>query len=379
MDVTTIPYGAYGEHTRATVRAAYTGEVIEAGTGWYVLGQRLYHPVLRRFIGPDTHSPFDEGGINRYAYCGGDPINHVDPTGTRFWKWFGVALGVVGAVIATVATAGIAAAGIAAGITPMLVATTVANVISIAADVASIAATLANKPQLASILGYIGLGFGVAGMAGSIGSGVSKVAQLGQRATGKIRQGLGRLAYRADAVWQSGVSSAMSRTAGARGVASGIARGGAPLRQGMRTGVASAAPPSALVPRGSASASGDAVRAAAPMEGQGLLAGARDKVTSFYRRFVRESDIEDYGLGRSQFVGELALTGGTVAVEAGVRGSPSSMLPPPPPSIRPESAGAWRPDDMPPYFGREAWRDDTMYAYMASVLNVHVGEAYTLP
>lgn len=34
-----------------------------------------------RFHSPDILSPFGAGGIHAYAYCAGDPINHVDPTG----------------------------------------------------------------------------------------------------------------------------------------------------------------------------------------------------------------------------------------------------------------------------------------------------------
>jgi len=34
-----------------------------------------------KFISADVKSPFDQGGINAYAYCGGDPVNRVDPTG----------------------------------------------------------------------------------------------------------------------------------------------------------------------------------------------------------------------------------------------------------------------------------------------------------
>uniref|UniRef100_UPI00214B5855 RHS repeat-associated core domain-containing protein n=1 Tax=Pseudomonas sp. UMAB-08 TaxID=1365375 RepID=UPI00214B5855 len=59
------------------------GEPPDPVTGHYLLGNgyRAFNPVLMRFNSPDSLSPFGEGGLNGYAYCGGDPVNYRDPTG----------------------------------------------------------------------------------------------------------------------------------------------------------------------------------------------------------------------------------------------------------------------------------------------------------
>ncbi len=82
-------YDAYGNRAGAIAhaRAAYIGEAPEAATGHYLLGERLYDPTLRRFHNADSLSPFDEGGVNRYAYCSGDPINRTDLSGNAWRGW----------------------------------------------------------------------------------------------------------------------------------------------------------------------------------------------------------------------------------------------------------------------------------------------------
>ena len=81
-----LAYTAYGHHPAESALShllAFNGECPDSITGHYLLGQgkRAYNPVLMRFNSPDDLSPFGEGGINSYAYCGNDPINFHDSTG----------------------------------------------------------------------------------------------------------------------------------------------------------------------------------------------------------------------------------------------------------------------------------------------------------
>jgi RHS repeat-associated protein len=54
------------------------------GTGLYKMGARYYDPTTGRWTQQDPiANPLDPGQWNRYTYVGGDPINFVDPMGTR--------------------------------------------------------------------------------------------------------------------------------------------------------------------------------------------------------------------------------------------------------------------------------------------------------
>lgn len=79
-------WSPYGSGTFNGRLLGFNGERIDPLTGMYHLGNgyRAYNPALMRFNCPDSLSPFAEGGINPYAYCSGDPINHTDPSG-KFW------------------------------------------------------------------------------------------------------------------------------------------------------------------------------------------------------------------------------------------------------------------------------------------------------
>ncbi|KPY31286.1 RHS repeat-associated core domain-containing protein [Pseudomonas syringae] len=76
------PYGHRHPSGPASL-PGFTGQRVDPVTGHYLLGNgyRAFNPVLMRFNSPDSLSPFGEGGVNAYGYCGGDPVNRVDPTG----------------------------------------------------------------------------------------------------------------------------------------------------------------------------------------------------------------------------------------------------------------------------------------------------------
>ncbi|EJN18595.1 RHS repeat-associated core domain protein-containing protein [Pseudomonas sp. GM78] len=81
-----IGYSPYGHHPATCWLLnllGFNGERPDPLTGHYLLGNgyRAFNPVLLRFNSPDNLSPFAEGGLNPYAYCQGDPVNQMDPTG----------------------------------------------------------------------------------------------------------------------------------------------------------------------------------------------------------------------------------------------------------------------------------------------------------
>lgn len=77
------PYGQDNNHASQNPVLGFNGERYDLVARAYALGQgyRSYSTTLMRFQAPDTLSPFEQGGLNAYAFCEGDPINYRDPTG----------------------------------------------------------------------------------------------------------------------------------------------------------------------------------------------------------------------------------------------------------------------------------------------------------
>ncbi len=78
----------YDEYGRTQVsnnswqaRFAYTGQRYFGGFGLYHYKSRMYDPKAGRFLQPDPIGY--GGGMNMYAYVGGDPVNFTDPMGLQ--------------------------------------------------------------------------------------------------------------------------------------------------------------------------------------------------------------------------------------------------------------------------------------------------------
>ncbi|BET96288.1 RHS repeat domain-containing protein [Xenorhabdus taiwanensis] len=181
------PYGQQAAEERNPDIPAYNGERIDPVMGTYHLGNgyRAYNPVLMRFNAPDSLSPFGAGGLNAYAYCLGDPINRIDPTGhLSQGNLFGIIGGVIGLVVGlamAIPTGGASLAGDAA-----IIAGLVADVTGIAS-----AATEDSNPRASATLGWISLGFGALSLgAGAIGGIVTGMRKVGGQLIESFSHGL---------------------------------------------------------------------------------------------------------------------------------------------------------------------------------------------
>ena len=101
--VVTYTYDAWGNPLTTTGSMAatlgeqnplrYRGYVYDTETGLYYLQSRYYNPGWGRFINADGYASTGQGiiGNNMFAYCGNNPVKHLDPQGT-FFKEIGVFL-----------------------------------------------------------------------------------------------------------------------------------------------------------------------------------------------------------------------------------------------------------------------------------------------
>ncbi|WLI78417.1 RHS repeat-associated core domain-containing protein [Kosakonia sp. H02] len=168
-------WSPYGSGAASSLLPGFNGERADPVSGSYHLGNgyRAYNPVLMRFNCPDSLSPFGSGGINPYAYCAGDPVNHTDPSGHISWQGIlGIVTGAIGLTLSVVtAGASIAAAGsVMAAVGAASTSTLVVGGLGVMADVTAIASGAAEdtNPQAASVLGWVSMATGIAGMAAGL-------------------------------------------------------------------------------------------------------------------------------------------------------------------------------------------------------------------
>ncbi len=88
-----LPFGGFSRHekygnTQEVAWFYFTGKKLDDESGLYYYGARYYDPLIGRFITADTivQDPSNPQTLNRYAYCGNNPVNNIDPTGHSFWK-----------------------------------------------------------------------------------------------------------------------------------------------------------------------------------------------------------------------------------------------------------------------------------------------------
>jgi len=193
-ELRTHTYTAHGATTQGQSRHpfGFAGERVDELTGWSIPGgYRPYDPILMCFLSPDNESPFARGGLNAYAYCGGDPINRVDPDGHSWLTWLvggaGLVLG-AGAMIASFGAAAPAIAGLyAVGVSALTASGAIAigaaslSAVSLGTGVASmILQATGTDDKAAGILGWVSLGTGLVGAGLEIGS--AAAARLSSRA-----------------------------------------------------------------------------------------------------------------------------------------------------------------------------------------------------
>ena len=83
---TELSLSAYPNHIAHVNPIRYRGYYYDNETGFYYLQSRYYDPVISRFMNADEYASTGQDflGCNMFAYCGNNPTNNIDITGTDY-------------------------------------------------------------------------------------------------------------------------------------------------------------------------------------------------------------------------------------------------------------------------------------------------------
>lgn len=164
---------------------AYMGQEWDATLSLYDFRDRLYDPVLRRYLAPDAARQFP----SPYLFCANNPLSVTDPSGDiALWAQIGIGVTMgliaVAGIAATIATAGAAAPAVAAGEAAL----GVAEAGAVAAGVGSAAAEAAAEGGAVAGAAAVESG-AAAGAAGAEGG--AAAAEGGAAAASEVAAGAG--------------------------------------------------------------------------------------------------------------------------------------------------------------------------------------------
>ncbi|MHA6196303.1 RHS repeat domain-containing protein [Pseudomonas wadenswilerensis] len=209
--------GGYTVHGYRSVSSfkgnlGFNGEALESSDVYLLGSYRAYNPGLMIMHSPDTLSPFARGGLNAYAYCLGDPVNLVDPTG-HLPGWVLPAIGVglsLSGVGLTVASGVFAASASASGGLFALQMTSVATGVmgGVTGAASGMMQMMMPEHEAGNILGYVSIGLGAASLATGLGAlGMQASHQASRQAGRKVSETFQRRLSSTDSLDNLGIGS----------------------------------------------------------------------------------------------------------------------------------------------------------------------------
>lgn len=177
-----LPYGvALNAESSGVTNRRFTSYDRSPSTGLDYASNRFYDSMQGRFTQVDplemrAANLSDPQSLNMYAYCGNDPVNHVDPSGLFFgklWRFIKKALKIIAVAIA------VAVAVITIVYAPALSVKVVLGIISAVANAAKAVLDFFGLTKVGAIFGIISAGAGFIGsLRGLGGTGLLKLKNL---------------------------------------------------------------------------------------------------------------------------------------------------------------------------------------------------------